>query len=848
MMRRIRYARAGLIVVVGALASVATATAGHASPVPDSASALTAMTIPVDRQDYVTAFTKTNPSDGSTIDPYDADPSSIHVAINGGNEFARSFVHMALDYLPPGASATSLTMTLHVTQQSDASNTGVYQAYNVNTKAAIVEACALTTELPSKFDYTNPPAYDCAHGSAIGKPNANLDTWTFDLHDLLGYWAQHGNTGAALIPVGSGDPSQNWGVAFYKSRAAATVKYLLAATANSGPPVSSSAVPPPSTTTNTAPPPSTSTALPPQATSTAPSSAPVPPAVAPNQTAPAYGGVSHRSGNSGNNTIWPWVLLGSLGLAAGSVGFAHRGALVAALPRGVAMFHTHPRSYAVACAALSWGLVFTTYSLVTQPSNSNGGQNLAGDTQNGAVNPTTGSQQGTQQSTQAGQARNVAVPSSGGVSQAAASSQAASNPSVAAAATEFNGGGTWQTINGVRVFFPANGGVPVAQLYSGADDVVGMSSKQIEICGHAALTYGSAFHISASDLNVYWSYVNDHGGIFGRSVHGDYTNDNYDPGTAVQAAQQCKDKNTFFLLGGIGFDQIPAVRQWAEQNHMLYLHHIATIEGSAGLRYSYSALPTVEQTGTYFGEVVARQFPHKNIAIIYRASSNWTPALAPFKKFVQQSGSKIVGEYPVQINQGNYTQELTEARSAGADVVFSWENALSEIEMIKQAQGQNWHPAWLVNGFNIITNTLGSTALDQDMWSPAEWDSYDPGYYGGGFAPYADQIKEFEAEYKQYDSSADLTGDGGDLLFLNWEAQKWIHDLLLTCGAGCTRNKLAGLLLAGYHKVTPPNCPASFEHSADHHHAGYLFNVLHAIKDPNGRANFVPVARCVTSY
>src|SRR3954463_2167598 len=64
---------------------------GHAAPKATSA----AMTIPVDRQDYVTAYTTTNPSDGTTIDPYDADPSSIHVAISGGKEFARSFVHMA---------------------------------------------------------------------------------------------------------------------------------------------------------------------------------------------------------------------------------------------------------------------------------------------------------------------------------------------------------------------------------------------------------------------------------------------------------------------------------------------------------------------------------------------------------------------------------------------------------------------------------------------------------------------------------------------------------------------------------------------------------------------------------
>jgi hypothetical protein len=134
------------------------------------------------------------------------------------------------------------------------------------------------------------------------------------------------------------------------------------------------------------------------------------------------------------------------------------------------------------------------------------------------------------------------------------------------------------------------------------------------------------------------------------------------------------------------------------------------------------------------------------------------------------------------------------------------------------------------------------------MWSAAEWDAYDPGYYGGGFSAYATEIKEFEAEYKQYDSGADLTGDGGDLLFLNWEAQKWLADMLTACGKDCTRNKMAGLMLAGYHKVTPPNCPASFDHTGDHHHAGYLFNVLHDVKDPNGRANFVPVARCVSSY
>jgi hypothetical protein len=82
-------------------------------------------------------------------------------------------------------------------------------------------------------------------------------------------------------------------------------------------------------------------------------------------------------------------------------------------------------------------------------------------------------------------------------------------------------------------------------------------------------------------------------------------------------------------------------------------------------------------------------------------------------------------------------------------------------------------------------------------------------------------------------------------LFLNWESQKGLYDLLLACGNGCTRNKMAGLLLAGWNKTTPPNCNADFGRTGDHHHGGYLFNVLHAVKDPNGRPNFVPLQRCI---
>jgi ABC-type branched-subunit amino acid transport system substrate-binding protein len=324
-----------------------------------------------------------------------------------------------------------------------------------------------------------------------------------------------------------------------------------------------------------------------------------------------------------------------------------------------------------------------------------------------------------------------------------------------------------------------------------------------------------------------------------------YQNDDYKPDKAVIAAQACKDAKTFFLIGGIGFDQIPAVRQWAEQNHELYLHHIAVAGGSEGLRYSFTSLPSVEEMGKFYGQLLLAKFRgEKKVGILYRQSPNWEPAVKIFRAMARDAGIKVI-EHPVQNQQGTYTQELADLQGQQVHVVLAWENALASVEMVKQAQGLRYYPAWMLFPFNLQTKTLGASSLSQPLYGVAAWNAYDPGYYGGGFASYAKEIKEFEAMYRQYDSGADLSGNGGDLLFLNWEGQRQLDGLLQMCGPQCTRNKIAGIMLAGYHGQSRPSCPVDFRRG-DHHHGGYLVNVFQAIRDPNGRPNFAPIQRCTS--
>ena len=391
-------------------------------------------------------------------------------------------------------------------------------------------------------------------------------------------------------------------------------------------------------------------------------------------------------------------------------------------------------------------------------------------------------------------------PAPGGVDGAPAGT-AGTTPSGAARPSS-DGGAPIQTA--------APAGFEPTTLFKDGENTTGITKDSITMCAHAALTYAAAFQTSADDLNVFWTALNESGGVHGRKVHVTYENDDYKPETAVAAATKCKSKNIFMLLGGIGFDQIPAVRNWAEQNRMLYLHHTATVNGSEGKKFSYTALPTTEKMGEMFGQLAATKFKGKKVGIIKRGSPNWEPGVDAFKAYAKKHGITIVKEREVVNAQGNYTQELLDMKNAGAEVVWAWENALSATQIVKQSKAQSYSPEFMLFPFNLTSQTLGNDAMNPPLAGIAMFPAYSKGDYSGNFAPYADDMKQFEAQYAKHRPNVDLSGVAGDLLFLNWVAQKAMYVLLDKCGADCTRNKFIDVLRTYKGRPSSSACDLSF--------------------------------------
>ena len=384
--------------------------------------------------------------------------------------------------------------------------------------------------------------------------------------------------------------------------------------------------------------------------------------------------------------------------------------------------------------------------------------------------------------------------------------------------------------------------VKEANLYTGAANTTGITNDLVKVCGHAALSLGAVLNTKPEDLLVFWRYLNDKGGIHGRKFEITLEDDQYTAEGGVPAAQACAERNPFMIFGALGSDVIPPVRVWAEQNRQLYLYGFTLKKGSEKLRYSYSATISQEDLSLVIADLAVRKHQGKKLGLLWRNSSNIQPGRDAFKNYVQSHGMKIVADLPVQKSQGSYTQEIITLQQAGAETVFILDDAVSQLNVMKQGKTQGYSPQWLVFTFNIQTQTLGDDSLNPPITGANLAPAYECHTFDGPYASYAADIKEFEAAYAKYSPNTDLCGIAGDIAWGGWLGFKGMAALFEACGRDCTRNRFAGVMESGYKASIGALCELDF--TGDGHHGGFSADLMESYRGPNGRAALRNTQRC----
>ncbi len=140
------------------------------------------------------------------------------------------------------------------------------------------------------------------------------------------------------------------------------------------------------------------------------------------------------------------------------------------------------------------------------------------------------------------------------------------------------------------------------------EDRTGVSDTEIVIGLHAPIT--GAAPVPQDSLEkakgLYWRFVAEHGGIFGRNVRVVIKDDQFNPTRAVQVCREMVERDKVFLLMGIGTDQTIACARYASEAGVPYFATGGSEAGFADLSTYFNVSMTFPQQAPMVARVVQR--------------------------------------------------------------------------------------------------------------------------------------------------------------------------------------------------------------------------------------------------
>jgi len=317
-----------------------------------------------------------------------------------------------------------------------------------------------------------------------------------------------------------------------------------------------------------------------------------------------------------------------------------------------------------------------------------------------------------------------------------------------------------------------------------------VSDTKIRIGIHAPITGAAPFPQNAFDKgkDVYWKFLAEKGGIFGRNVEIVFRDDQFNPSRAVQVCREMvEQEKVFILLGAAGSEQITACARYANSMGVPYLSAGVNEDGLTGLSTYFATSETYHQQHPALVSYITSKLKKTKLAVVL----NNTPALnetqQSITKLAQAAGLNIVRQSRIGKNASD-SELLSEAnalRTSGAEVVYLLTSPVNFIKLATNGQAQAYSPIYMgpgiTNGLNIVAEA-GCPAI-----GPAKF-----------FSPFPqldviDRLDpDYQKSYQKYNG-----GKGDDIGLAEWGLSKVIGSMLQAAGKDLSRQGFMGALESG---------------------------------------------------
>jgi ABC-type branched-subunit amino acid transport system substrate-binding protein len=386
-------------------------------------------------------------------------------------------------------------------------------------------------------------------------------------------------------------------------------------------------------------------------------------------------------------------------------------------------------------------------------------------------------------------------PASAGASAGAGSAASASGSAAAAAHPSDRAAGAAPSTGAPGAAAPPSGAAGPAPA---AEDRTGVSDTEIVIGLHAPIT--GAAPVPQDSLEkakgLYWRFVAEHGGIFGRNVRVVIKDDQFNPAHAVQVCREMVERDKVFLLMGIGTDQTIACARYAGQVGVPYFATGGSQTGFADLATYFNVSMTFPQQSPMVARIVQRAGLSK-VGILTMNTPNYNDTHSALESAAQTAGLQVVRSARINkaATQSETLAEANAMRTAGAEAVMMLVTPLIFLNLAHAAQGQAYSPLWtgpgLSNGLNLVAEfgcpSIGKATFLSPFPQLDVIDRLDPDY---------------KAEYRKANGE-----EADDLGLALWGLDKTLHRFFEATGPDLSRGRFMATLRSGREfasNVLPP--------------------------------------------
>ncbi len=233
---------------------------------------------------------------------------------------------------------------------------------------------------------------------------------------------------------------------------------------------------------------------------------------------------------------------------------------------------------------------------------------------------------------------------------------------------------------------------------SGAQSVPGVTPTQILLGGTHPYSGPAAGYAAIGKCALaYFSYVNDHGGVYGRKIVYEDKDDGYNPPQTLQLMRQMVEQDHIFAdFDSLGTPPNIAIRQYLNDNKVpqLYVATGATIFGADYAKYPWTIgwQANYHDEAAIFGKYLLKNSPNAKIGVLYQNDDFGEDYLDSLKTTLGAKANQIVKAASYEVTDPDVTSPIASLKASGADTVFIFATPKAAIQAMVTIEKMGWKP------------------------------------------------------------------------------------------------------------------------------------------------------------